>query len=60
MKKYILYAAKNISQLRKSQVNIKLNKNMRNAAKKHIIKANLLEKKYINSENKAEDRKSQK
>lgn len=60
MKKYILYTVKNISQLRKSQVNIKLNKNMRNAAKKHIIKANLLEKKDVNSENKAEDRKSQK
>lgn len=41
-------------------MNTKLNKNIWNAVKKHTIKANLLENENVNSENKAEDRKSQK
>lgn len=55
LKEYILYTAKNTTLSRKSQVNIKLDKNLLNIAKKLAMEANLLKDKNISFENKVED-----
>lgn len=57
MEKYASYVAKNIIQLRKSQVNAKWDKDLRNTAKKHAMEANLLVDKDVNFENEVEDLK---
>lgn len=57
MEKYVLYTVKNILQFKKSQINAKLDRNLRNAVKKYAIEANLLEDEDINFENKAKDLK---
>lgn len=55
LEEYELYAAKNILQLRKSQVDAKLNRDLWNTAKEHVIEANLLEDEDVNSENEVEN-----
>lgn len=55
MEKYTLYIAKNIFQLRKSQVNIKLDRDLQNMAKKHVMEVNLLDDENVNFENKAKN-----
>lgn len=48
MKKYILYAIKNILYIRKNHLNIKLD---RNTAKNYIIETKMFDNKDINSNN---------
>lgn len=55
MEYYTLYAVRNIFQLKKSQVDVKLNRGLRNVAKKYVIEKNLLGNEDVNSKNKAED-----
>lgn len=55
LEKYLLYIAKNIFQRKKSQQNIKLNRNLRNIAKKFIIDIEIFDSNKINSDNIEED-----
>lgn len=50
LKEYILYVAKNIFQIWKSWINAKLDKDLQNVAKNHIIEIEMFHSKDINSD----------
>lgn len=55
MEGYTLYVAKNIFQIRKSQLNAKLDKDLQNTAKNHTIKTKIFDDKNTNLNNWEED-----
>ncbi len=55
MEKYALYAAKNILQIRKSQLDAKLDRDLRNAAKNHAMETEMFDGEDTNADDKEED-----
>lgn len=51
MEEYTVYAANNIFQIRKNQLDIQLDKNLQNSAKNHTIKTEMFDDKDINVNN---------
>lgn len=55
MEEYALYAAKNIFQIKKSQLEAKLDKNLQNAAKNYAMKTKMIDSEDINPNNREKD-----
>lgn len=55
MEEYVLYAAKNILQIKKSQQNTKLDRDVQNAIKNHIIEIEIFDSNNTNANNLEED-----
>lgn len=59
MEKYALYTAKNIFQIRKNQLDAKLDRDLQNATKNYIMETKMFDGKDINFDNGKKDIKKE-
>lgn len=55
MEEYALYTAKNVLQIRKSLLDAKLDRDLRNAAKNHAMETEMFDGENTNSDNRKKD-----